>query len=98
MTETRTRTYPSADVRVFRLRRDEDVSGVSGTGYVATGTVTTVRTAWDMHPTTRVVLIWLNTGSVGIYSSLAEMLEIHGHNGGTIPEFVGSFYTEAVPE
>lgn len=61
----------------FRLVRDVDVSGVSGTGVVAHGAE---------FPGGRVVLNWIvpNTvNSLGVFDSLADMLAIHGHRGST---------------
>ena len=68
-----------ADVRTLRLVREEDMSGVSGTGIVAVGV---------MFPTGRVVLEWLDTTktgirSLGIYGSIDEVVVIHGHGGAT---------------
>lgn len=67
-------------MRLFKLVRSEDVSGVSGTGAVAEGVVFTDGT---------VVLRWLGVRtSTGIYKSLEMMLEVHGHEGATVVEWV----------
>jgi len=62
-------------IRIFRLQRDDDASGVSGTGVVAEGVI---------FSNTKVVLSWLTIHkSIAVYDSLAEMLAIHGHEGRT---------------
>lgn len=59
----------------FHLQRDEDESGVSGTGIVARGVVL---------PSGRVVLEWLSFHtSIGIYNNLDALTEVHGHQGKT---------------
>ena len=70
-------------LRQFYLIRNEDVSGVSGTGRVAVGVV---------FPSSRVVLEWLSGGhhSFGILDNLDEVQRIHGHNGKTTIEFIGN--------
>ncbi|MGH3646655.1 MAG: hypothetical protein ACRDTM_05715 [Micromonosporaceae bacterium] len=64
--------------RLFALYRHLDLSGVSGTGVVAYGTV---------YPSGRVTLCWLGrtTGhpSVGVYDALSAVTAIHGHHGHT---------------
>lgn len=62
-------------MRTFHIHRDEDESGVSGTGIVAEGV---------LFSNTKVILSWLTIHkSIAIYDSLAEMLAIHGHGGKT---------------
>jgi len=62
-------------MRTFHLYRDEDESGVSGTGVVAEGVLLT---------NTKVIVSWLTIHkSIAIYDSLAEMQAIHGHGGKT---------------
>ena len=62
-------------MRTFHLHREEDESGVSGTGVVAEGVLLT---------NTKVVVSWLTIHkSIAIYDSLAEMQAIHGHGGKT---------------
>jgi len=62
-------------IRTFHFQRDEDASGVSGTGVVAEGAI---------FSNTKIVLSWLTVHkSMAIYDSLAEMLAIHGHDGRT---------------
>ena len=59
----------------FLLVRDEDVSGVSGTGAVAEGV---------MFSTGKCVLAWTTRfRSVAVYDSLGELEAIHGHDGRT---------------
>lgn len=62
-------------IRTFHLHRDEDESGVSGTGVVAEGAI---------YSNTKIVLSWLTVHkSMCIYDSLAEMMAIHGHGSKT---------------
>jgi hypothetical protein len=62
-------------VRVFRLLRIEDESGVSGTGWVAEGVI--FSNGW-------VALLWLSeTPSMGFYPSIDAVEAIHGHQGKT---------------
>jgi hypothetical protein len=68
-------------VILFHLRREVDVSGVSGTGCVAEGAVLSDG---------RAVLHWLaGGGSLGIYQSIEELIRIHGHGGATEVEWNG---------
>jgi hypothetical protein len=62
--------------RFFVLFRNEDVSGVSGTGVVAEGCV---------FSNGRVVLQWLSNGleSIAIHDSLESLERVHGHGGRT---------------
>ena len=58
-------------MRSFTLRREEDVSGVSGTGVVLEGTV---------FSTGVVVVHWLTPpprGSIAIFDTLDQLLSIH---------------------
>jgi len=60
----------------FLLVRNEDESGVSGTGVVAHGVI---------FSDGKCALSWLTQyTSVAIYSDLATVKHIHGHNGKTI--------------
>ena len=70
------RTHCGASaVRVFRLERTEDVSGISGTGVVADGVV---------FPDGVAVLRWRTAGaSTAIYDSVEDVERIHGHDGKT---------------
>lgn len=61
--------------RNFVLMRDEDESGVSGTGIVAEG---------FQYPSGRVVIEWLiSPFSLGIFSSMEDLICVHGHGGKT---------------
>jgi len=62
---------------LFQLYRQEDASGVSGTGTVAFGV------KWPA-PNERVTLAWVtNYNSVAVYDSLEDVKNIHGHGGKT---------------
>jgi hypothetical protein len=66
-------------MRTFKLIRVEDESGVSGTGIVAEGVVFSHGEA---------VLSWLTKHrSIGVYPTLDELINIHGHEGRTRVEF-----------
>ena len=63
----------ASDVRIFKLLRDEDKSGISGIGFVAVGVV---------FPSRKVVVEWLGPHSTfGIYNNLTDVERIHGHGG-----------------
>ena len=67
-------------LRRFLLRRSVDMSGMSGVGIVAVGV---------QFPSGTCVLEWPPpAASVGIYASAAAMLEVHGHNGATVLEWI----------
>jgi len=60
-------------MKAFYFQREQDVSGVSGTGRVLEGIVFTDGT---------VAIRWLSKfASTAIYNSLAEFEAIHGHDG-----------------
>jgi len=62
-------------VRSFLLVRDEDETGVSGTGVVAWGA---------LFPDGRAVMRWCtDTASTAVYDSIADVETIHGHGGKT---------------
>ena len=63
-------------MRLFMLVRDEDVTGVSGTGTVAEGVE---------FSDGRVALRWIvgEHRSTVIWDSIESVTEIHGHNGAT---------------
>lgn len=63
------------DPRLLRMIRDDDESGVSGTGHVADVVV------W--HDGTVTVRWRTETRSTAVYDSLADALKIHGHGGKT---------------
>ena len=63
-------------MRLFHLMRQEDQSGISGSGIVAEGAVFTDGT---------VAVKWLTkTSSLNIYQSVDDVIEIHGHLGRTV--------------
>jgi hypothetical protein len=67
-------------LKLFDLVRNEDESGVSGTGTVAQGVVFDDGTA---------VLRWLTKfASTAVYNNLAELAAIHGHGGKTLVRFI----------
>lgn len=60
-------------MRRFHLLRQEDETGVSGTGIIAEGVVFTDG---------QVVLRWMTQyKSTAVYNSIKEVEKIHGHNG-----------------
>lgn len=63
--------------RRFALQRRIDVSGVSGTGLVAYGTV---------YPTGRTTLAWCvgDIASVTVYDSPEQVEKVHSHDGHTV--------------
>ncbi len=65
-------------MRTFRLLRIEDDTKISGTGYVAEGV---------QFSDGRVALRWTVDGgpraSTGLYDSVQDVKEIHGHQGKT---------------
>jgi len=64
----------------FRVQRTKDISGVSGTGYVAEGV---------MFRSGQCAVSWRsNHSSVNIYQSLEDVIFVHGHSGSTEIEFV----------
>jgi hypothetical protein len=67
-------------MRDFVLIRDKDVTGRSGTGIVAEGTV---------FPDGQAILKWLREPfALGIYTSISELISVHGHEGNTHVEFI----------
>lgn len=62
-------------MREFILQRDEDVSGVSGTGMVAEGVE---------FSDNRVVIHWFGDfGTIVVHESIESVRSIHGHDGRT---------------
>lgn len=83
---TQGRTKAKTEAKVFRLVRDVDVSGISGIGFVAEGIVFSDGTCamrWE-----------LDTASTAIYSSIEDVIKIHGHHGATRVVYLAQ---EAVP-
>lgn len=71
---------PDPKFRRFFLKRKQDISGVSGVGYVAEGIQFSDGTC---------VLKWTTeTSSMGIYHSHVELIHIHGHGNATEIEWI----------
>lgn len=67
-------------MKTFYLLRDEDESGVSGTGIVAEGV---------MFSDGKCVLSWLSEmSSKNVYDSIHHVRSIHGHGGKTTVEWI----------
>lgn len=67
-------------LRQFILVREKDVTGTSGTGIVAEGVV---------FEDGQAVLKWLRKPySLGVYPSLKNLLDVHGHEGNTRVRFI----------
>jgi len=67
-------------MRRFLLVRDEDISGMSGTGHVAQGVE-----FWDGA----CVIRWMTeVRSTGIYNNVEEVEYVHGHEGRTRIEWI----------
>jgi hypothetical protein len=62
-------------IRVFHLVRDEDESGISGTG--------TVAEVFEASDGTCIVRWLSNMSSTNIYSNFKQVDQIHGHGGKT---------------
>lgn len=69
-----TEVMAAALPRRFALHRRYDVTGVSGTGTIAFGT---------LYPSGRVTLAWVcsDVRSVSVYDDVAEVEQVHGHGG-----------------
>lgn len=65
-------------MKLFRLNRVVDHSGVSGPGYVASG--------WETDYG-EVFLRWYGTG-FSFFHSMDDMLRVHGHGGDTVVDFI----------
>jgi len=70
-------------MRTFYLDRQDDISGVSGTGKVAEGV--------EFETGGSVVLRWCAGGpsSISIWASLEDMVSVHGHDGATVVRWNG---------
>src|SRR5690606_2764640 len=67
-------------VRRFVLRRDEDETGISGTGVVAEGAE---------FSNGQCVLSWMTVASsLGVYPNIKELERIHGHNGRAVVVYI----------
>ena len=70
-------------MRAYHLRRDQDVSGNSGTGRVAQVAVFDDGTAvvhWSGDKTKAAV------ASTEVFSSIEDVMKVHGHEGRTVLE------------
>jgi len=77
-------------MRLFLLVRDEDVSGVSGTGIVAEGVEFSDGT---------VAMRWLRRPfSVAFYGSIRDVVAVHGHGGRTRVKWLGEDHREGGAE
>jgi hypothetical protein len=77
-------------MRRFHFNRVEDASGISGTGRVAEGV---------LFGNGLVALTWNSVHKcVNIYTSLAEMMAVHGHEGKTVLVWVDGDPNEVEPE
>jgi hypothetical protein len=67
-------------IRRFRLNRENDVTGISGTGIVAEGA---------MFGDGTVALRWCSQHrSTAVYANMDDVEQIHGHHGDTRIEWV----------
>lgn len=79
-----------SSLRRFVFSREEDVSGISGTGIVCEGVEFSDGT---------VALKWLShTTSVAFYANVKQMLAIHGHQGGGVVKWIDADPTEEKDE
>lgn len=67
-------------MRQFHLVRNEDPSGVSGTGLVAEGVV--------FHDGQTIVSWFGKYHSVEVWPDVDSMIAVHGHSGKTVLEYV----------
>lgn len=74
-------------MRLFILIRDEDVTGVTGTGTVAEGVE---------FSDGRIALRWIvgEHRSTVIWDSVKSVVAIHGHNGATRLEWLTTYYRD----
>ena len=64
-----------SEARLFVLQRDQDISGISGTGIVADGV------QW---PNGQVTLCWRGEhSSVAVWPCMSDAMWCHGHDGAT---------------
>jgi hypothetical protein len=76
-------------MRRFTLVREEDVSGVSGTGVVAEGVLLS---------NNKVVLSWCSPyHSVTVFDTIEDLEAIHGHEGRTWIEWLDAQSSESRP-
>lgn len=75
-------------MRLFELHREQDETGISGTGVVAEGVV--------FHDGTAALRWKSKFKSTAVYASMDDVVAIHGHNGQTKIVFVGQPDVEQV--
>lgn len=66
-------------MRTFKLVRDSDISGVSGTGAVAEGV--------EFHDGQSILSWFGQYHSIAVYPHITDIIAIHGHGGATHVEF-----------
>ncbi|MCP2015605.1 hypothetical protein L1280_002773 [Deinococcus sp. HSC-46F16] len=71
-------------MRRFHLVREEDVSGSSGCGVVAEGV--------EFHDGTAAMRWRVPPCSTALYTSTADVVTIHGHEGRTVLQFLDPPY------
>lgn len=77
-------------MRRFILFRIKDVTGVSGTGVVAEGTVFSDGLS---------VIHWLREPyAMGVYQTLNDVIAVHGHEGGTQLRFIDEGEMTQIPQ
>ena len=80
MTKKTNHISSNSQMRRFILIRAEDLTGVSGTGEVAEGTVFSSGLA---------VIRWLREPyAMGVYQNLDDVISVHGHEGRTQLKFI----------
>ena len=80
MTKKPNQISSNSQMRRFVLIRVEDLTGVSGTGEVAEGTVFSSGLA---------VIRWLREPfAMGVYQNLDDVISVHGHEGRTQLQFI----------
>jgi len=80
MTKKPNQISSNSQMRRFVLIRAEDLTGVSGTGEVAEGTVFSSGLA---------VIRWLREPyAMGVYQTLDDVISVHGHEGRTQLQFI----------
>jgi len=78
-----------SNIRRFVFIRNEDLSGVSGTGEIAEGCELS---------NGKIVFSWLtNLGSVAVYDNIKTLIAIHGHEGRGHVEWLDPDPTDVEP-
>lgn len=66
----------SLKIRTFYLNRITDISGLSGTGIIAVGSV---------YPNGEAHMLWTSfKSSFELHKSIDALMDIHGHQGATV--------------